>query len=246
MNRRQSLGGGARRNFPLKGFTLAEVLITLGVIGVVAALTLPTVMSNYRKSVVETRIAKFYTIANQAVKLSEVENGPMKYWETPNDITTDDGPNINGSTTVVSSSNMLEWYNKYLAKYLKTVKIEETNDYEGKLALYFPDGSLALISTSSWLFYPNAKDLNVALNSQDLADRDRTVSGTKYFTFYFYSELGTGVQPLQYQYSYTDEQLRTLPDIGCTTQMPTNERALCALLIARNGWKIPKDYPLKF
>ena len=170
----------------------------------------------------------------------------MKYWETPNDITTDDGPNINGSTTVVSSSNMLEWYNKYLAKYLKTVKIEETNDYEGKLALYFPDGSLALISTSSWLFYPNAKDLNVALNFQDLADRDRTVSGTKYFTFYFYSELGTGVQPLQYQYSYTDEQLRTLPDIGCTTQMPTNERALCALLIARNGWKIPKDYPLKF
>lgn len=31
------------------GFTLAEVLITLGVIGIVAALTIPNVTSNYRK-----------------------------------------------------------------------------------------------------------------------------------------------------------------------------------------------------
>lgn len=31
------------------GFTLAEVLITLGVIGVVAALTLPSVVANYQK-----------------------------------------------------------------------------------------------------------------------------------------------------------------------------------------------------
>ena len=32
-----------------KGFTLAEVLITLGIIGVVAALTIPTLMTNYKK-----------------------------------------------------------------------------------------------------------------------------------------------------------------------------------------------------
>ena len=32
-----------------KGFTLAEVLITLGIIGVVAALTLPSLITNYRK-----------------------------------------------------------------------------------------------------------------------------------------------------------------------------------------------------
>ena len=32
-------------------FTLAEVLITLGIIGVVAALTLPALISNYKKQV---------------------------------------------------------------------------------------------------------------------------------------------------------------------------------------------------
>ena len=33
------------------GFTLAEVLITLGIIGVVAALTLPSLVTNYQKQV---------------------------------------------------------------------------------------------------------------------------------------------------------------------------------------------------
>ena len=52
-------------------FTLAEVLITLGIIGVVAALTIPNVVSNYKKKVVETRLAKLYSVLNQAVELSE-------------------------------------------------------------------------------------------------------------------------------------------------------------------------------
>ena len=53
-------------------FTLAEVLITLGIIGIVAALTMPMLLSNYRKQVVETRLAKFYSAMNQAIQQSEV------------------------------------------------------------------------------------------------------------------------------------------------------------------------------
>lgn len=39
-------------------FTLAEVLITLGVIGVVAAMTIPTLITSYQKHVVETKLTK--------------------------------------------------------------------------------------------------------------------------------------------------------------------------------------------
>ena len=42
-------------------FTLAEVLITLGVIGVVAALTLPTLIKNHEKHVIETQLKKTYS-----------------------------------------------------------------------------------------------------------------------------------------------------------------------------------------
>ena len=38
-------GGGASNKTVLQGFTLAEVLITLGVIGIVAAMTLPALIT---------------------------------------------------------------------------------------------------------------------------------------------------------------------------------------------------------
>ena len=63
-----------------QGFTLAEVLITLGIIGIVAAMTLPALLQNYANHVVETRLQKFYTIFNQAIQLAETEYGDKKYW----------------------------------------------------------------------------------------------------------------------------------------------------------------------
>jgi prepilin-type N-terminal cleavage/methylation domain-containing protein len=48
------------------GFTLAEVLVVLGVIGVVAALTLPTLMSNTQESQVGPKLAKAVSMFEQA------------------------------------------------------------------------------------------------------------------------------------------------------------------------------------
>lgn len=49
------------------GFTLAETLITLTIIGVVSAITLPTVVGNYEKKVVGVKLHKFYSQMNQAL-----------------------------------------------------------------------------------------------------------------------------------------------------------------------------------
>lgn len=40
-------------------FTLAEVLVTLGIIGVVAAITMPTLIDNHQKKVAATRLENF-------------------------------------------------------------------------------------------------------------------------------------------------------------------------------------------
>lgn len=58
-------------------FTLAEVLITLGIIGVVAALTLPTVIKNYQKHVTITRLQKAYSILGQVAQKSIADNGSI-------------------------------------------------------------------------------------------------------------------------------------------------------------------------
>ncbi len=49
-----------------KAFTLAEVLVTLGIIGVVSAMTVPTLMNNHRKKVFVTQLQKVYTEVQQA------------------------------------------------------------------------------------------------------------------------------------------------------------------------------------
>ncbi|MFQ8626689.1 MAG: prepilin-type N-terminal cleavage/methylation domain-containing protein [Candidatus Gastranaerophilaceae bacterium] len=67
-------------------FTLAEVLITLGIIGIVAALTMPALIADYKKKEDAAKLKKAYTIINQAFKLSEVDNGPSEHWPSAYDI----------------------------------------------------------------------------------------------------------------------------------------------------------------
>lgn len=52
-----------KNNFKF-AFTLAEVLITLGVIGVVAAMTIPVLVQNYQRHEYVTRLKKAYTTLN--------------------------------------------------------------------------------------------------------------------------------------------------------------------------------------
>ena len=56
-------------------FTLAEVLITLGIIGIVAALTFPTLIANYRVSVLKNDFKKADTIIQQAIQKTVTEAG---------------------------------------------------------------------------------------------------------------------------------------------------------------------------
>ena len=61
-------------------FTLAEVLITLGITGVVAALTLPSLIANYQEKVAAARLKKAYsTISNAYISILEEEGDPSQW-----------------------------------------------------------------------------------------------------------------------------------------------------------------------
>ncbi len=63
-------------------FTLAEVLITLGIIGIVVAMTIPTLMTNIKAKKLRTQFLKSYSIVQQAFKLMEnddVSSDPTTY-----------------------------------------------------------------------------------------------------------------------------------------------------------------------
>lgn len=68
------------------GFTLAEVLITLGIIGVVAALTMPTLIANTKYKQIGVKLAKFHTNLENASRTYVVANGDFNanLWNSSN------------------------------------------------------------------------------------------------------------------------------------------------------------------
>jgi len=67
-------------NIMKKAFTLAEVLITLGIIGIVAAMTLPTLISRNEEKVAVNKLKKFYSTMSQAYLMSVHDNGYANEW----------------------------------------------------------------------------------------------------------------------------------------------------------------------
>ena len=74
--RRSIVMQGLRPHSPRRiAFTLAEVLITLGIIGVVAAMTLPTLINKYKIAVLQTQFKKSYSVMQQVVLKAKAEAG---------------------------------------------------------------------------------------------------------------------------------------------------------------------------
>lgn len=64
-----------------RGFTLAEVLITLGVIGIVAAMTMPTLLVQHRERENTTKLKKIYSTMTQAYTRAVAERGTPEFWD---------------------------------------------------------------------------------------------------------------------------------------------------------------------
>lgn len=60
--------------FKRPAFTLAEVLITLGIIGVVAAITIPNIINNVKAHRLKTAFWKSYSVLAQTIKMMEADD----------------------------------------------------------------------------------------------------------------------------------------------------------------------------
>ena len=200
-------------------FTLAEVLITLGIIGVVAALTLPALINNYEKSVVETRMQKFYTNINAALKLSIVENGDMVDWTFPQDYYDADG-----------SEKFFNTYLKNNLQYLKTVPRVTTSWPTNGIEVDLNDGSAFVLSDTWITYYPNANK--------------KLRSGVDSFIFII-NKNGNSVVPHGYDLKLNESTIKLVEDVSysCNGKSRKAFNRSCAAYIMQNGWKIPEYYP---
>lgn len=91
------------------GFTLAEVLITLLIIGVVASLVIPALVNNTNKAEYIAKLKKEYSILQQAFTLIEMDaGGSILYDSNFNSSTGDNMTDSNAMNTFASKLNVIK------------------------------------------------------------------------------------------------------------------------------------------
>ena len=218
-------------------FTLAEVLITLGIIGIVAAMTIPTLITNYHKKQTVTKLQKAISVLNQAYKLSYDDVGE---------------PSITESYNIGSD----EYFKTYWAPYIKTslfcTSYEQCGYKEAfpwhdlnnnvirigvvvnnrRATFYTPDGFLYVIFTASGPAENLLADSNVFVDIN--GGTGPNVIGKDLFILQRVQEDGGGIRPFGGRYS------NSALDVNCSKN---GNGYGCAEKIRRAGWKIEKDYP---
>ena len=71
----------AHNSLKSAAFTLAEVLVTLGIIGVVSAMTVPTLMQNYQRQSYVTQLHKTYNEMSQALLRYQTDRNALNLRE---------------------------------------------------------------------------------------------------------------------------------------------------------------------
>ena len=235
-----------------QGFTLAEVLITLGIIGVVAAMTLPTLIANYQKKVIATKLKQTYSILSNAIAKEQALTGiPFSSYYV-SEYRKDVCPT--GSYEFTACANAL--FEDYLKDNLSgNVKINSAGlgdifDTGMATVLYgksfiLPNGVAVNIYGGAFAVVPNYKQ------TRDPKKKIKLVAGKTLFYFgkhhvnsaYDITNV-SGLLPMSKseRKKYTRDDLITRcksTDIGIAVPA-------CSQLFIEDGFEFKKDYPVAF
>ena len=216
-----------------KGFTLAEVLITLGVIGIVAALTIPSLISNHNKSVTAARLSKAYNTVSNAIRLSENDNGMMSDWP------------------IGANMDIYKFWDEYLKPYFSGARICETCEACG-----YPDncsnpdtfgkqwtgiGTWALETSSSRLLFQLSDGAIVFFPKNTInAEGDPVYVSDLFIDINGAQKPNEGGRDVFYFVRNYEKGTISAPAGDCKKSVK-----YCAYEIMSNGWKVPVDYPYR-
>ena len=205
-------------------FTLAEVLITLGIIGVVAAMTMPSLMQHYKRQQATARIKKFVSVINQALISAENDLGPREDW-------------VIGEMD--NSDSAYNFLNTYIKPYIKSADIEKRTLFGRNMAtLRFVDGSQMSVKVGAC--YDIWYDIN--------GEKGPNEKGKDIFVFILCKNGGCNFNSNQVRGFYCAPTGEQFPTHGQLIDNCKNYRTdggnYCTILLEQNGYEFPKDYPL--
>ena len=231
-------------------FTLAEILITLGIIGVVAALTIPSVIINYQKKETVTKLKKVYTTLSNAAEMSIAENGDMKGWDWTL-AQTDVDKFVETYYVPYLSISEKKWPNENYRIYNLAGRLMISN-YSQLVSVILSNGQIIIFKVAHdtgymWIFAdingtkgPNrvGKDVFV-FDGRNFAQRD---SNKYYIKFWGQSDLWGRASLIG---DNITENTPNTGGYGCSKENKYGYYSgfYCGALIMLDGWKISDDYP---
>ena len=222
----------------LAAFTLAEVLITLGIIGVVAAMTIPTLVANYQKKETVTALKKAYSQLSQAVKMSELENGDKEYWNYDLPAETFMNTYLKPFLKDVEQTNGFDIHKTINYKYLNGDRITESsvNDKNNSV-IKLSDGTIIFVD--GWSSGENTgRGILVDTNGF----KKPNILGRDLFSFVITPSTGVtvnfGVNKISREEALSDKF-----HMCSKSKSAGNSGYACTLVIMMDGWEIKSDYP---
>ena len=223
--------------FRKAAFTLAEVLITLAIIGIMATLTIPNLIQSYKKTEYSSKLKKFYSTMQQAIQMSQLDNGLLENWEFQTSIADEEGNRDYDANHEYEKA----WLSKYILPYMKYNKISdgsyspETDTEEAihiPVTIYLNDGST--FST----FLGSCMDIIYDVNG---AGAPNTTGQDQYRYTFCFSNSGPQVGSQGFHtYLYNRVTSRQNALELCKTQP-----AYCSNLLRYDNWEFKDDYPYK-
>ena len=201
-------------NIKKAAFTLAEVLITLGIIGVVAAMTIPNLMTKIQTHEIEARVKKSYATMANAMRLSSIDNGEPETWPTGEDMDVD-----------------LYW-KTYLQPYLKSARLCANMKACGYKSNYQTQEERIQWSGLSWTLITESSRILFQLFDGTVVFIPRN-DATNSYVSNFYIDVNGPKAPNTFCKDVFIFKRGTSEGIT---------PILCTLKLRENGWKFPKDY----
>ena len=220
-------------------FTLAEVLITLGIIGVVAALTIPNLVTDYQKKQTVNQLRKVYADLNNAVKLSEVDNGPASEWNYP-------------TQTCYAYNCIAPFVEQYYLPYFQGAKIVKTSDMPDYIMFEyngyrFPGMHIYLILNNGVIisFFSNTPSGYIWLFADINGKKGPNKIGRDVFVFDAYNWIQQGYKIKFWGLGYDKDNFNDASiQYGCNRENDADYKNFyCGALIEASGWEIPENYP---
>ena len=236
-------------------FTLAEVLITLAIIGIVAAMTIPTLINNYNKRIVEVRLQKAYAELYQAFKLAEVNHGNPATW--------------NYTSNNDDIDNFLETYllpNLRYQKYCDETNLEDCFSYPvdsasgiyGYVTSYIGfqraltlNNGTAVFFQGGFGFEPSPPHIHMVIDVNG-PKQGANLLGKDIFSMILiirnritqYEEgMFTGKRDIQGFHAYGKQFSPAFTRNEMLELCKSENPRMCSALIQNDGWKISDDYP---